>query len=116
MAAILASPHSLVATAPDATNNPLLLRVPIPPPTAESRAHAAADAKRSLERAELEIRAVRAAAQKKFRKMELQKMSVVVAVRKDELWKAHEGMEKIVREGVEEAKRILEGALKGLER
>jgi ribosome recycling factor len=107
--AILSSPHSLVP-APDA-QNALLLNIPVPPPTAESRAQAAAEAKKSMERASLEVRTARGDAQKRYRKMELGKKVVI-----DELRKAHEGMEKVAQKGQEEVKKVYEQAIKALER
>jgi ribosome recycling factor len=107
--AILSSQHSLVP-ALDA-QNPLLLNIPVPPPTAESRAQAAAEAKKSMERASLEVRTARGDAQKRYRKMELAKKVIV-----DELRKAHEGMEKVAQKGQEEVKKVYEQAIKGLER
>jgi ribosome recycling factor len=106
---ILSSQHSLVPAA-DA-QNPLLLNIPVPPPTAESRAQAAAEAKKSMERASLEVRTARGDAQKRYRKMELAKKVIV-----DELRKAHEGMEKVAQKGQEEVKKVYEQAIKGLER
>lgn len=107
--AILASPHSLVPT-PDA-QNALLLNISVPPPTAESRAQAAAEAKKSMERASLEVRTARGDAQKRYRKMELGKKVIV-----DELRKAHDGMEKVAQKGQEEVKKVYEQAIKSLER
>jgi ribosome recycling factor len=107
--AILSSPHSLVPV-PDA-QNPLLLNIPVPPPTAESRAQAAAEAKKSMERASLEVRTARGDAQKRYRKMELGKKVIV-----DELRKGHEGMEKVAQKAQEEVKKVYEQAIKGLER
>ena len=106
--AIKASPHSLVPE-PD-KQNPMLLLIPIPPATAETRKQAAAEAKKVMERASLEVRTARGDAQKKFRKMELQKTVVV-----DELRKAHKGMEDVVKKGQDEVKRVYEAALKTLE-
>jgi ribosome recycling factor len=83
----------------------------VPPPTAESRAQAAAEAKKSMERASLEVRTARGDAQKRYRKMELGKKVVV-----DELRKAHDGMEKVAQKGQEEVKKVYEQAIKSLER
>lgn len=95
---------------PDA-QNALLLNIPVPPPTAESRAQAAAEAKKSMERASSEVRTARGDAQKRYRKMELGKKVIM-----DELRKAHEGMEKTAHKGQEEVKKMYEQAVKGLER
>lgn len=64
-----------------------------------------------MERASLEVRTARGDAQKRHRKMELGKKVI-----KDELRKAHDGMEKVSVKGQEEVKKVYEQALKGLER
>jgi len=112
-ASILSSPYSLTP-GPDTspTNpNPLILNIPIPPATAETRAQAAAEAKKSLERALQDIRMARGEAQKRFRKMELGKLVGV-----DELRKAHKSMEEVVKKGEGEGRVLCEGAVKALER
>lgn len=83
----------------------------MPPATAETRKQAAAEAKTVMDRASVEVRNVRGDAQKKFRKMELEKLVI-----QDELRKAHKGMEDVVKRGQDEVKKIYEGALKALER
>lgn len=109
--AIAASPYSLTPQmpGPDA-NNPLQIEVSIPPVTAETRGQAAEEAKKVFDAASLDIRNARGDAQKRHRKMELQKLVVP-----DELKKAHKGMEEVVRKGQEECKKIYEGALRGLQ-
>lgn len=106
--AIMASEHSLN---PDVDkSNSLLILVPVPPATAETRAQAAAEAKKCFDRAGLEVRNVRGDAQKRFRKMELDKLVI-----KDELKKAHKGMEEVAKKGQDEAKKVYDGALKALQ-
>ncbi|ERF71027.1 hypothetical protein EPUS_03307 [Endocarpon pusillum Z07020] len=63
---IQSSPYSLTPQ-PD-PQNPLQLNVPIPPPTAESRAQSLADAKREFEKAGLGIREARGQWQKWYQK------------------------------------------------
>jgi ribosome recycling factor len=108
-AAIQASPFSLTPT-PD-KENALLLTFPVPPATSETRQQAAEEAKRMKERADLDVRTARGDAQKLFNKWDKEK-----AVIKDELHKAREGMEKVVKAGSEEVKKTYEAALKTLER
>ena len=111
-AAIQASPYSLTPQpAGPNDNNPLLITVPVPPVTAETRAQAAAEAKKCMEKASLDVRTARGEAQKLFRRMELGKLVVV-----DELRKAHKGMEDVVKKGQDEVRRVGEGAIKALER
>ena len=93
----------------DATN-PLLILVPVPPITAETRAQARAEAKKVFERASQEVRNARGEAQKRHRKMELQKL-----VLKDELHKAHKAMEDVVKKGQDECKKVFDAAVKALE-
>ena len=105
---LLASPYSLTPQIDD--NNPLLILVPVPPATAETRSQAKAEAKRVFDRASTEVRNIRADAQKRHRKMELGKLVVV-----DELRKAHKQMEEVVKKGQDEVKKIYEGAVKALD-
>lgn len=107
-AAIMASEHSLNPEVDK--NNSLLILVPVPPATAETRAQAAAEAKKCFDKAGLDVRNARGDAQKKFRKMELDKLVV-----KDELKKAHKGMEDVAKKGQDEVKKVYEGALKALQ-
>jgi len=105
--AIQASQHSLVPQ--HDTSNPLLINVPVPPATAETRQQAKEEAKKVYDRASQEVRNVRGDEQKRFRKMELGKMVVV-----DELRKAHKQMEDVVKKGQDECKKIYEAAVKAL--
>merc|ERR1712000_270567 len=99
--------HSLVPQ--HDTSNPLLINVPVPPATAETRQQAKEEAKKVYDRASQEVRNVRGDEQKRFRKMELGKMVVV-----DELRKAHKQMEDVVKKGQDERKKIYEAAVKAL--
>lgn len=107
-AAIMASELSLNPEVDK--NNTLLILVPVPPATAETRNQAAAEAKKCFDKAGLEVRNARGDAQKRFRKMELDKLVI-----KDELKKAHKGMEEVAKKGQDEAKKVYEGALKALQ-
>lgn len=91
-------------------NNPLLVLVPVPPMTAETRAQARAEMKKVYDRASLEVRNARGDAQKRFRKMENQKLVIV-----DELHKAHKQMEEIVRKAQDECKKLYDNAAKAME-
>ncbi|KAK5071080.1 hypothetical protein LTR64_007583 [Lithohypha guttulata] len=106
--AIMASDHSLTPEVDK--NNSLLILVPVPPATSETRAQAAAEAKKCFDKASLEVRNARGDAQKRHRKMELNKLVI-----RDELAKAHKGMEEIARKGQEEVKKVYENALKALQ-
>ncbi|KAJ9615873.1 ribosome-recycling factor [Cladophialophora chaetospira] len=124
--ALLASPYSLVpqTTAPHTPGttssaqssalprdaNPLLIIVPVPPVTAETRNLAKQEAKKMFERANSEVRNARGDAQKRFRKMELGKLVI-----QDELRKAHKAMEEVVKKGQDEVKKVYEGSLKALD-
>lgn len=108
IAAIVASEHSLNPEVDK--NNPLLILIPVPPATAETRAQAAIEAKKCLDKASLEVRNARGDAQKRFRKMELQKLVI-----KDEIQKAHKTMEEVARKGQDEVKKVYDSALKALQ-
>ncbi|OAL33994.1 hypothetical protein AYO20_06642 [Fonsecaea nubica] len=123
--ALLASPYSLVpqTTAPHTpgttsvsqsnpptASNPLLITVPVPPITAETRNLARAEAKKMFDRASQDVRNARGDAQKRFRKMELGKLVI-----QDELRKAHKQMEEVVKKGQDEVKKVYEASLKALE-
>ena len=116
VAAVLASPYSLApetaaaGAQADAGGNSLCITVPVPPVTAETRQQAAAEAKKCLERAQLEVKNARGEAQKRHKTMEKNKVVVV-----DELRKAHEGMEEVAKKGAEEVKRIYDGAVRALQ-
>jgi len=106
--ALQASSHSLTPQ-PD-SHNPLVILIPVPPATAETRTQAKAEAKKCFERASNDVRNARGEAQKRHRKMELRKLVVV-----DELRKAHKQMEEVVRKGQDEAKKTYEQAVKSLD-
>lgn len=106
--AITASEHSLNPEVDK--NNSMLILVPVPPATAETRQQAAAEAKKCFDKASLDVRNARGDAQKRFRKMELGKLVI-----QDELKKAHKGMEEVARKGQDEVKKVYEGALKALQ-
>ncbi|TKA83874.1 hypothetical protein B0A55_00145 [Friedmanniomyces simplex] len=96
---------------PDPTGlNPLLLILNIPPPTAETRRAAIAEATKAGEKAGTAIREARARQQKKIRGMQVSK-----AARPDDLKKAGVGMEKVVERGTGEVRKVVEGVRKGLE-
>ncbi|GAB7348811.1 hypothetical protein MBLNU459_g7527t2 [Dothideomycetes sp. NU459] len=96
---------------PDPTGaNPLLLLLHIPPPTAESRNAALAQAAKAGETAGLAIRNARQVQQKKLRQLQLAK-----SARPDDLKKAGQLMEKVVEKGAGEVKRIVDGARKVLD-
>lgn len=106
--ALMGSEHSL--NPENDKNNPLLILVPVPPATAETRSQAAAEAKKCLDKASLDVRNARGDAQKRHRKMDLDKLVI-----KDELAKAHKLMEEIARKGQDEIKKVYENALKALQ-
>lgn len=122
VAAVMASPYSLAPESPTTpasassdsssnnNNNPLCITVPVPPVTAETRQQAVTEAKRCLDRAQLEVRNARGEAQKRHKTMEKNKVVVV-----DELRKAHKGMEEVARKGAEEVKRIHDQAVRTLQ-
>jgi len=107
-ASIMASDYSLTPEVDK--NNSLLILVPVPPATAETRQQAAQEAKKCFDKASLEVRNARGDAQKRFRKMELNKLVI-----QDELKKAHKGMEDVARKGQDEVKKVYENALKSLQ-
>ncbi len=88
---------------------PTHVLVPIPPPTRESRLEAVTTATRAGEQAGVALRNVRAAHQKKLRAWQLAR-----TVRPDDLRKAGELMEKVVERGVDEVKKVVDGAKKVL--
>ena len=111
-AAIQASPYSLTPQPVGAQDsNPMVILVPVPPVTAETRAQAAQEAKKCTEKASLEVRTARGEAQKVFRRMEQGRLVVP-----DELHKAHKGMEEVVKKGQDEVKKVGEAAIRALER
>lgn len=106
--AVQASEHSLTPQVD--SQNPLLLNIPVPPATAETRKQAMAEAKKCFDKASLEVRNARGEAQKRHKKMEQ-----VKAVVPDELRKAHKGMEEVAKKGQDDVKKVYEGALKALQ-
>ncbi|CAD0086504.1 unnamed protein product [Aureobasidium mustum] len=84
--------------------NPLLLNIPIPPPTAESRKQAVAAAAKAGDVANNAVRNARQGQQKKLRAMQLAK-----SARPDDLKKAGTQMEKV------EVKKIVDAAKKALD-
>lgn len=96
---------------PDPTGtNPLLLSIQIPPPTAETRKSAVAEALKAGEKASTSLRDARGKQQKRLRAMQLGK-----SARPDDLKKGGVAMEKVVERGTAEVKRVVEGARKVLE-
>ncbi|KAI5239557.1 ribosome recycling factor [Aureobasidium subglaciale] len=96
---------------PDPTGaNPLLLSIPIPPPTAESRKATVNAAAKAGDVANNAVRNARQGQQKKLRAMQLAKTA-----RPDDLKKAGAQMEKVVEKGVGEVKKIVDGAKKALD-
>jgi ribosome recycling factor len=94
---------------PSPTNNPLELHVPIPPPTAESRAADAALASQEGEKALLGVRNARGSCHKRLRKMELEKKA-----RPDDLRKAGKTMESIVEKATVEVKKAVDATKKAV--
>jgi ribosome recycling factor len=86
------------------------LVINIPPPTADSRKAAVAEAGKAGDKAGTAIKDARSKQQKKLRGMQLAKTA-----RPDELKKAGAAMEKVVEKGSGEVKRVVEAARKGLE-
>lgn len=96
---------------PDPTGtNPLLLVINIPPPTADSRKAAVAEAAKAGDKAATTIKDARGKQQKKLRTMQLNKTA-----RPDELKKAGTAMEKVVEKGSGEVKKVVDAAKKALE-
>ncbi|RMZ74649.1 ribosome recycling factor [Pyrenophora seminiperda CCB06] len=107
--AIAASPHSLTPLAPE-SSNPLMVQVPLPPPTGESRRAAIEEAVKASERADKVIQQARQDHNKKLRQYGLNR-----EVLPDDLQKAKKQMEEVVKKGHAEVKRIADGAKKVLE-
>lgn len=82
----------------------------IPPPTADSRKAAVAEASKAGDKASTTIKDARAKQQKKLRTMQLSK-----SARPDELKKAQTAMEKVVEKGSGEVKKVVDAARKVLE-
>ncbi|PNS20326.1 hypothetical protein CAC42_5776 [Sphaceloma murrayae] len=108
--AIQSSNLSLTPTPDPSGQNPQMLVVKIPPPTAESRKATLDEAGKAGETALYNVRMARGAQQKKLRKMELNK-----TVRPDDSKKAHAKMEDVVKKSGEGIKKIIEGAKRALD-
>lgn len=108
--AILSSNLSLTPQPDPSGQDPLLLTLNIPPPTAESRKLAVAAATKAGDAANNGIRNARQGQQKKLRAMQVAKTA-----RPDDLKKAGVAMEKVVEKGVGEVKKIVDGARKVLD-
>lgn len=106
---IQSSPYSLTPQ-PD-SQHPLQLNVPIPAPTAESRAQSFADAKKEYEKVGVGVRDARGQWQKWYRKAEKEKLVI-----RDELEKAHKKMEGVVEKGQKTLKEVYDQAVKAMER
>ena len=87
------------------------LNIPIPPPTAESRAQSLADAKKEFEKARLGIRDARGHWQKWYQKAKNEKLVI-----RDELEKAHKRMEGVVEKGYKSLKEVFDQVVKNMER
>ena len=90
--------------------DPLTITVPIPPTTKESREAAKALASKKGEEAMFALREARGAQRKRLRAMELGKQ-----VGPDDLRRAEKEMEKLNEKAVQEGKKLVEGARKGLD-
>jgi ribosome recycling factor len=101
-AALLAANLNLTPT-PD-PQNPSHLNLPLPPPTREHRLEAAKEVGNVGERAASKIRNARAGTHKK-----LQAMLKGKAVGPDDFKKAEKLMEKVVKGGLDEVKRLVDG-------
>ena len=108
--AIQSSNLSLTPQPDPSGQDPLLLTLNIPPPTAESRKLAVAAATKAGDAANNGIRNARQGQQKKLRAMQVAKTA-----RPDDLKKAGVAMEKVVEKGVGEVKKIVDGARKVLD-
>ncbi|KAF2164110.1 hypothetical protein M409DRAFT_68039 [Zasmidium cellare ATCC 36951] len=108
--AIQASALSLTPQPDPTGSNPLMLVLNIPPPTADSRKAAVAEATKAGDKATTSVRDARGKQQKKMRAMQLNK-----SARPDDLKKAGSMMEKVVEKGSDELKKVLDNAKKVLE-
>ncbi|PPJ54555.1 hypothetical protein CBER1_06643 [Cercospora berteroae] len=96
---------------PDPTGqNPLLLVLNIPPPTAESRKAVIDEAGKAGDKASTSVRDARGKQQKRLRAMQLGK-----SARPDDLKKAGTMMEKVVEKATAELKKVVDNAKKVLE-
>jgi ribosome recycling factor len=107
--AIMGSDLSLTPVA-DA-QNPLLLNMPIPPPTKESRLAVVAEAKKYGEKALGAVRDARQVTHKSLREMKVKKTA-----RGDDVRKAEKKMEGVVEEGLKGVKGIVKKAEEVLEK
>lgn len=96
-------------------HDPLLVNVPIPPPTKESREQELKAANKVGADASLGVRNARAVVQKKFRTMAMQRVERKLLYKPDDLKKAHKEMEKLVAKGIAEVKTMLEACKKEME-
>ncbi|GAM88488.1 hypothetical protein ANO11243_065210 [Dothideomycetidae sp. 11243] len=108
--AVLGSDLNLTPQPDPTGRNPQLLLVKVPPPTAESRKQVVDAAGKAGTVAGDALRNARGTQQKKFRKMELDKV-----VRKDDLRKASSKMEDLVKKKGDEVKKIVDAAKKALD-
>ncbi|KAM3419965.1 hypothetical protein BST61_g3281 [Cercospora zeina] len=93
---------------PDPTGqNPLLLVLNIPPPTAESRKAVIDEAVKAGDKASTSVKDARGKQQKKFRALQLNK-----SARPDDLKKAGTMMEKVVEKATAELKKVVDNAKK----
>jgi len=90
--------------------NSLLLSIPIPAPTKESRDAALALAKKAGDTAAMGVKNARAASQKRLGGMKKKK-----SVRPDDMTKAEKEMEKIVKNAGDDIKKIVDAARKAME-
>lgn len=88
----------------------MLLVVNIPPPTADSRRAAVAEAAKAGDKASTAVREARGKQQKKLRALQLAK-----SARPDDLKKAGAQMEKVVEKGSADVKKVVDSAKKVLE-
>jgi ribosome recycling factor len=91
-------------------DSPTTITAAVPPPTAEGRAAAQADAKKAHQKATERVQEARAGKNKR-----LQDLKTSKALREDDWRKAHGQMEDVVKRGVGEAKRLWEEARKAIE-
>ena len=108
MSALASSSENLSPT--NSPTDPLTILIPIPPTTQESRETAKALASKKGEEALFAVREARGAEKKRLRAMALGKQ-----VGPDDLRRAEKEMEKVNERAMGEAKKLVEGARRGLE-
>ena len=108
MSALASSSENLSPT--NSPTDPLTILVPIPPTTQESREAAKALAAKKGDEALVALREARGAEKKRLRAMELGRQ-----VGPDDFRRAEKDMEKINEKAMGEAKKLVEGARRGLE-